>query len=240
MKIKSRKIKNARSFRLGSRNLIPRGGSWSSLHKLGSAILSGNVRGLLSERTRAVADLLAEHGNSVIKSVSVRRSPVLRILEWIIKKTTNYENAVDQLGYDQVFHLAADFTTADGKLVTIQKNSRVDVDYGPPPSEPLAETLQIPISNGKTFQQLFETCEKKFGNPRLYSYDARTTNCQVFVGDLLDGLDALSAEAADFIYQSAEKLLTVNEGKFVRFLTDSIGVVDYVIKGGKQISCDCG
>ena len=217
--------------------------SLKAVGKVGSAVISGNVGKLLSNRPKVITDLLRTHGDKVITSVVVMRKPIVEAVAWILKKTMSFGEAVDKLGYDNVFHLFANFYLNDGSVVAIQKNARIDVAMGgvtacgpdlkgqcPPTAD--TEELKIPVSSGMSLNQLFDEAEQKYGGSRLYFYDARSTNCQRFIADMLTTLGAMTPEASNFILQDAAALLTKNEGKFAKAITNIAGVFDYIQKGG--------
>ncbi len=206
--------------------------SLKAVGKVGSAVISGNVGKLLSNRPKVITDLLRTHGDKVITSVVVMRKPIVEAVAWILKKTMSFGEAVDKLGYDNVFHLFANFYLNDGSVVAIQKNARIDVAMGGEKPTADTEELKIPVSSGMSLNQLFDEAEQKYGGSRLYFYDARSTNCQRFIADMLTTLGAMTPEASNFILQDAAALLTKNEGKFAKAITNIAGVFDYIQKGG--------
>lgn len=206
--------------------------SLKAVGKVGSAVISGNVGTLLSNRPKVITDLLRTHGDKVITSVVVMRKPIVEAVAWILKKTMSFGEAVDKLGYDNVFHLFANFYLNDGSVVAIQKNARIDVAVGGEKPTADTEELKIPVSSGMSLNQLFDEAEQKYGGSRLYFYDARSTNCQRFIADMLTTLGAMTPEASNFILQDAAALLTKNEGKFAKAITNIAGVFDYIQKGG--------
>ena len=218
---------------------MSRGGSWKSAKRLFGAVLSGKTRQLLSERPKVVVDLLTRAGEQSLSAVSVRRTPIVSAVNWILTNTMSFGEAVKQLGYDKVFHLAVDFTTSTGERLSVEKNARIDVGYGAPAADAKSEMLALPVVNSKTIRQLFEESEARVGTARLYGYDARSTNCQLFVGDLLTTLGAFTPEASAFVMQDAAALLTKNEGKLARLVTDIGGIFDYAVKGGACEKCGC-
>lgn len=208
--------------------------SLKAVGKVGSAVISGNVGTLLSNRPKVITDLLRTHGDKVITSVVVMRKPIVEAVAWILKKTMSFGEAVDKLGYDNVFHLFANFYLNDGSVVAIQKNARIDVAMGGENPTADTEELKIPVSSGMSLNQLFDEAEQKYGGSRLYFYDARSTNCQRFIADMLTTLGAMTPEASNFILQDAAALLTKNEGKFAKAITNIAGVFDYIQKGGSN------
>lgn len=206
--------------------------SLKAVGKVGSAVISGNVGKLLSNRPKVITDLLRTHGDKVITSVVVMRKPIVEAVAWILKKTMSFGEAVDKLGYDNVFHLFANFYLNDGSVVAIQKNARIDVAMGGEKPTADTEELKIPVSSGMSLNQLFDEAEQKYGGSRLYFYDARSTNCQRFIADMLTTLGAMTPDASNFILQDAAALLTKNEGKFAKAITNIAGVFDYIQKGG--------
>jgi len=210
--------------------------SLKAVGRVGSAVLTGNVGKLLSNRPKVITDLLSTHGDKVITSVVVMRKPIQSAVAWILKRTMSFGQAVEQLGYDNVFHLFANFYLNDGSVVAIQKNARIDVEMGGEQPTSDTEELKIPVSSGMYLNQLFDEAEQKFGGSRLYFYDARSTNCQRFIADMLTTLNAMTPEASNFILQDAAALLTKNEGKFAKSITNIAGVFDYIQKGGRDMT----
>lgn len=202
--------------------------------RVGSAVISGNVGKLLSNRPKVINDLLSSHGDKIITSVVVMRKPIVQAVAWILKKTMSFGDAVERLGYDNVFHLFANYYLNDGSIVAIQKNARIDVTMGGETPTSDTEELKINVSSGMSLNQLFDEAEQKFGGSRLYFYDARSTNCQRFIADMLTTLGAMTPEASNFILQDAAALLTKNEGKFAKAITNIAGVFDYIQKGGSR------
>jgi len=208
--------------------------SVKAVGRVGSAVISGNVGKLLSNRPKVINDLLSSHGDKIITSVVVMRKPIVQAVAWILKKTMSFGDAVERLGYDNVFHLFANYYLNDGSIVAIQKNARIDVAMGGEKPTADTEELRINVSSGMSLNQLFDEAEQKFGGSRLYFYDARSTNCQRFIADMLTTLGAMTPEASNFILQDAAALLTKNEGKFAKAITNIAGVFDYIQKGGSR------
>lgn len=151
-----------------------------------------------------VQKLLDEHGDSAIVSIDVARSPVLPVIKSIMNiiSSGQIEENKNKLGYDDIYHLYLIIKLKDGKAFKIERNE--DVSVSDPNVSSDSQIMPVQLNGDITLNGFIDKGSKK---SNFWNYDARTSNCQQFVYDLLNGSGLMTPSLKDFILQDAEGLL---------------------------------
>ncbi len=162
----------------------------------------------ITGRTHAppqVRHLLEKHGNAHIVGIEVARSPVQKVITYILNAISGGELEKNRksLHYDQIYHLYLIITLDDGHSFKIERNQSVTVS-GPSVSSD-SEVVNVPVSNNVTLNEFIANGSKD--NPTFWQYNWQTSNCQMFVRDLLQGSGLLTGDLSNFIMQDASGLL---------------------------------
>jgi len=196
---------------------------------IGRAILSGSLSTELSKRPAIITHLLEMYGDMVITKIVVIREPVRPVIEWFARQLIISKEKADELGYDKIFHLSANFYLNNGSRVMIEKNERVDIDiYG---REEKGDTFLV-LNLNISLNELFDKAEQVYGGARLYHYDPRSCNCQRFILDLIIIAGGYSELLHNFVLQNTVALISKEQSRLSRILTDTAGVFNYIQHGG--------
>lgn len=204
---------------------------------IGRAILTGNLSTELSKRPIIVKHFLETYGNMIITKIVVIREPIRPVIEWFARQLIISKEKVDELGFDKIFHLSANFYCNNGTRIMIEKNERVNIDiYG---AEEKGDTFLVPNLN-ISFNELFDKSERVYGGARLYHYDPRSCNCQRFILDLIITAGGYSELLHNFVLQNTLSLISIENSKSARIITNIAGVFNYIQHGGcnKQSDAD--
>lgn len=202
---------------------------------IGISALTGTLTNELSKRPIILQEFLNSYGNYTVTKVVIMRAPVMPVIEWILKTQLSFRPVVEQLKYDRIFHLSANFYLNNGMKVMIEKNERISVNIeGRDENQKDMETFLIDrIPNKITLVSAFNQAEQLYGTTRLYYYNGATTNCQRFILDILSVFGVENTELLNaFVLQDASSLLNKYLKKISLFITDIYGVINYVQRGG--------
>lgn len=184
---------------------------------------------LLGKETVRFKGFLKQHGQEEITSLQVGRVPISKAVNLGMDLLTGgaFEKAKKDLSVDNFFHL---FIVLNHKYV-IEKNQ--DVNQKPHVAYPNEETMDVPLNESITIEQLIETASK--GNEQKFwlDYNPLQNNCQQWVSLVLrkNGLDSSSVSA--FVNQDMKKLLerlpgyTSHVGKAI---TDVASVINRILQ----------
>ena len=198
---------------------------------IGRAILTGNLSTELSKRPAIVDHLLSLYGDNIIKKIVVLREPIGAVIDWFARRLIINNDEVEKLGYDKIFHLSANFYLDNGSVIMIEKNERVNIDiYG---REIKGDSILVPNLN-ISLNELFEKAENIYGGSRLYHYDPRSCNCQRFILDLIITAGGYSELVSLFVLQNTVSLISKEQSRLSRILTDTAGVFNYIQRGGEM------
>jgi hypothetical protein len=207
---------------------------------LGISALTGTLTNELSKRPIILQEFLNMYGNNTVTRVVIMRAPVMPVIEWIIKTQLSFRPIEEQLKYDRIFHLSANFYLNNGMKVMIEKNERISINVnGRDENKEGVETFLIDrIPNQITLVDAFNRAEREYGTTRMYYYNGATTNCQRFILDILSVFGVENTELLQaFVLQDATSLLNKYMAKLSLLITDYYGIKNYIQRGG-QINAD--
>jgi hypothetical protein len=184
----------------------------------------------------SVKDIMNNHGQEIITSITLRRNPVSKIITGAMNAVSlgSFQKKLDQQPYDELFHLAMLVQSANTRFL-LEKIERVNVSSSIGNPDGL-ETLSCPL-NGKeiTVFDLINNTKEKMGKTQFLDYDPVSNNCQVFLMNVLDANGLLNDENKDWVKQDTEVLFKNNKvlAKVSKKLTDIGASVNVLMKGGE-------
>ena len=180
---------------------------------------------------------LQNKGHMKITDIAVGRAPVQSYISNTLNFLTagRFKKSLQELDYEDVFHLFLYITLDNGFTYKIEKNEVVSLkkikkykvregDLSIDMSEVNGElTLSEFMKNGEEFQGI-----------DFWNYSPKNNNCQRFVFSLLSGNGMMTEDRKDYIVQDAKAIFR-NNPKFItklsQGLTDVAGFFDVVFKG---------
>lgn len=203
----------------------------------GEGILSSPyrlIKGLAKKNMRQgmppqMKKLLEKYGDKRIMRIQVCRNPLNNVLQKLgnVLTLANLDRVMNELGYDNLFHLYIILFLDNNTDLLLEKNQVVKLTETITPPQ---ESIMIDVNKDITLNQFIENGIKLL-HTKFWLYDVRTYNCQNFVYSLLLASGLLNETAKDFIYQDAEKLLPKWIGDAANVVTDMAAVVDTVQNG---------
>ena len=158
--------------------------------------------------------ILHTYGNDIIMDIYIRRSPILSMINSIVKPLNN-------INYDKYFHL----DIIINNKIKIEKNERINISIDMRINRNEVSYYQLyNVPNIKINDFLFN-CKYNMGDELYFTYHPFNNNCQIFIMSLLkyNGINDLNAQ--NFIYQDVNYIInnykTLVKGS--KFLTDVAG-----------------
>lgn len=221
----------------------------------------------LNKQPRQITEFLEEYGDYTLDSVRIYRSPVKPYIQFLINLATlgQFEKLKSSYNYDDVFHLylfcsasrsrtmgtnRRDNTMArtddlgyDTIYFYIEKNERVRAvvvpqEYGKSLAEDECRPTKWISNKGLTVQNFIRQAENS-QKKNFWLYDGVNNNCQIFVMSLLRGNNLLTPGDSEFIKQDIPKLIGKKHKHAGRFITDTLGIINYALHGGLMTSSSC-
>jgi len=154
--------------------------------------------GLLQPTSRK---LLEKVGDEKITSIDLVRSPIPG--SGFLKRLGFYKKVLDQLYYDDLFHLA------------IVINDKYDfeksmlVEFKPKVKRAKKEVFSVPLPTGfdTTIAEFIDNTRRAMGNQKFSEYNVVTNNCQNFVASALKANKIMTPEARKFTKQNIDELV---------------------------------
>ena len=185
--------------------------------------LSGE--GLFSKKgdryTAKVDKILKDNGSKVIKSISVKRTP----LNWLMTGTLNavsfglLNKRMEENDIDELFHLFMELVMEDGMRIGLEKNERIDMNVNMK-TRPKTETEPIDaVGSGITLDELMQKTRDKMGDDKYFNYSAKNNNCSDFILAVMDANDIGNDGDKAFVRQDAKTLF--GKSTFLRKLVNT-------------------
>lgn len=187
----------------------------------------------------SVKDIMNNHGQEIITSITLRRNPVSHLITGAMNVVSlgSFQKKLDQQPYDKLFHLAMLVQTSNTRFL-LEKIERVNVNKSIGNPEGL-EKLDVPL-NGKEINvfDLINNTLKQMGKTQFLDYDPVKNNCQVFIMNVLDANGLLNNENKLWTKQDTEVLFKGNKvlAKISKKLTDIGASANVLMRGGKLIN----
>jgi hypothetical protein len=178
--------------------------------------------------------LMNKNKDRVISKITIFRLPLADELTAALNALT--DNSVKKFlkkseEYDRLFHLGMFIETTDGKFYVLDKQQNMSFVVAKKTFLKQKDMETSPVSNlptGLTIGGLFDAGRKKMGS-KYYTYNALSNNCQRFVAENLDSINA--SYDRDWVVQNLEKLakkLPMWQKRFGVLLTDVAREADKV------------
>jgi len=182
---------------------------------------------------------LSKFGNDNVIRIQIYRTPLGGMLNTLMSALSfgKIDELKKKYGYDKFYHLSliATVMTSQGeKNIIVEKNEAPFITTVYETSE-LTEMMSLdrPIPPNFSLKNMLDNTIASVGVDRFFLYDAFTTNCQMFLVDILKTNGLLTEKAREFIYQDmtqlAEELPQAFKGT-ARALTD-VGAVVSKLRG---------
>jgi len=187
----------------------------------------------------SVKDIMNNHGQEIITSITLRRNPVSKLIIGAMNAVSlgSFQKKLDQQPYDKLFHLAMLVQTNNTKFL-LEKIERVNISKSIGNPEGL-ETLAVPLNNKEiNVFDLINNTLKQMGKNKFLDYDPVSNNCQVFLMNVLDANGLLNESNKDWVKQNTEVLFKGNKvlAKISKKLTDIGASANVLLHGGKLIN----
>ena len=170
-------------------------------------------------------DILDLHKNDLVKSITVKRSPIPQFMEDLFESLSNgtWSQLKKKHGFDSFFHLAA--VINDDILIEKNSNGINVAIYKPYESE----EIKVPENLLGTFTlgQMVDKVKSDMGAD-FSSYHPFENNCQNFMFRFLKVSKALTPQIAEFVSQPIDNLVKDLPAYFpplVKAAADAYGVV---------------
>ncbi len=181
---------------------------------------------------------LEKNRDKVISKITIFRLPLADELTKALNLLT--DNSVKKFlkrdeRYDSLFHLGMFIETTDGKMFIYDKAQNFNFQIAKKSFLKQKDMETSPVSNlpdGLTIGGLFDAGKKKMGS-KYYTYNALSNNCQRFVADNLDSINA--SYDREWVVQNLEQLakkLPLWQKRFGVLLTDVAREADKLISIG--------
>tara|TARA_R110000772_G_scaffold52365_1_gene120048 strand:- start:2566 stop:3960 length:1395 start_codon:yes stop_codon:yes gene_type:complete len=198
--------------------------------------------GLFSKKgdryTAKVDKILKDNGSKVIKSITVKRTP----LNWLMTGTLNavsfglLNKRMEENDIDELFHLFMELVMEDGMRIGLEKNERIDMNVNMK-TRPKTETETIDgVASGITLDELMQKTRDKMGDDKFFNYSAKNNNCSDFILAVMDANDIGNAGDKTFVIQDAKTLFGKSTflRKLVNTATDIAGKITDVVGNGMK------
>ena len=196
-----------------------------------------------SKYTNSSNNTLKQYGEFPIVGIQIRRQPILKILDSILKVISlGTFDPKKYGGYDKLFHLFMIVTvkTPNGnKDIVVEKNQSINISTTIPKVSPETERLTIasPTKTNLTLNSMLENTLAKVGPNQYFVYDPFTNNCQRFITDVLDSNKLLGDRYRSWILQDITELtkkLPQYTKSFARSVTDLASFGERLLGLGKD------
>ena len=198
--------------------------------------------GLFSKKgdryTAKVDKILKDNGSKVIKSITVKRTP----LNWLMTGTLNavsfglLNKRMKENDIDELFHLFMELVMEDGMRIGLEKNERIDMNVNMK-TRPKTETEPIDaVGSGITLDELMKNTREEMGDDKYFNYSAKNNNCSDFILAIMDANGIGDAGDKAFVRQDAKTLFGKSTflRKLVNTATDIAGKITDVVGNGMK------
>lgn len=177
----------------------------------------------------SMREMLKIEGDIPIIKMKVGRSPLnskINLLLDLVNKVSGYKAPP----HDTLFHLYIIFYLQNDKVVLLEKNQDINMEYYR--NKSVEDIVDVTTPSGLTINNMLNDTINKVGKDRVFSYDAYSNNCQQFVYDVLqsNGIN-ISPSLKSFILQPVENLTNSFGKRITKFFTDVANRAGIAISG---------
>ena len=177
--------------------------------------------------------VIETYGSKTIKNMVIIRQPIQSFINKVFNGLTfgAFQKKLDELPYDDLFHLRMVVTLDDGTRIQIEKADVINVSTTIT-SHSKQEEMNVPISSQLTLTDLLNGGQKVLGSD-TFSYRAFGNNCQDYQMALLKGSSLDTPSLTTFVKQDTTELATISPAlvKIANAATDLGGKMNEIIKG---------
>jgi hypothetical protein len=175
-----------------------------------------------------VRQFLQGYGDKEISHLDVCRRPLGKTYNSALQGVRTVSD-MGKLPYDKVFHLFFIVSFSDGTHWRFEKNESINVvKYTESDTD---EKVNVPIDRGLTLNSMVKNTIDKVGAKRFFHYSAFSTNCQMWVYDMLTANDLEDDDLRQFIIQDVSDLVPSWGKKIAQWATDTKNRIDTVREG---------
>ena len=181
---------------------------------------------------------LKKYGNIEIKSMTIYRTPIMKILDKALNVLSfnKFDTLKKKYNFDELFHLALIVNIGD-KNIVIEKNEVINIDTSYKTNDK-TETFNIDLDNKKfTINEMLTKGREKYGDKIWFSYNAFSNNCQYFIKYCLEAVNLYNEKEKEFIFQDLSELskeLPNYLKQTANIATTSGAIVDKILGGKKN------
>ena len=182
---------------------------------------------------------LEKYENIKITEILICKTPIQSTFNTILNAVSfgKWNETKDKLNYDQMYHLFMICKLEGGLIVRVEKNQVLNIALVDIQSYKTAKCIYL--TNYKqivpvNLNQMHEKALNAVGKERLYLYNASSTNCQLFINDLLENSGLMNETIKEFVMQSADKLINSLPPlvqNFVNGITNTASFFDHLYFG---------
>ena len=177
--------------------------------------------------------VIESNGNKNIKNMVIIRQPIQSFINKVFNGLTfgAFQKKLDELPYDDLFHLRMVVTLEDGTRIQIEKADVINISTNIT-SHSRQEEINVPINKDLTLTDLLNGGAKVLGS-NTFSYRAFGNNCQDYQMALLRGSNLDTPSLTTFVKQDTTELATISPAlvKIANAATDLGGKMNEIIKG---------
>ena len=187
---------------------------------------------------------IKKYGEEIIIEMTVIRVPIMNVVNKLFNVLTfgQWEEELKNSPYDKMMHLGLkiDFKNKNGVInsIIVEKNETVNVSSNIGNYKNEAESMNVKLPNKEiTLNEFLKNCLFKIGHEKMFLYNGKNQNCQVFILDLLSSSNLLTQKLKQFIYQDVTtifKNLPKYAEKIMNLATDTGAKFNQAIGGKKQ------
>jgi len=213
-----------------------------TIQELEAKATDATGEGLFSKKgdryTAKVEKILKDNGSKVIKSITVKRTP----LNWLMTGALNavsfglLNKRMEENDIDELFHLFMELVMEDGMRIGLEKNERIDMNVNMK-TRPKTETEPIDaVGSGITLDELMKNTREEMGDDKYFNYSAKNNNCSDFILAIMDANGIGDAGDKAFVRQDAKTLFGKSTflRKLVNTATDIAGKITDVVGNGMK------
>ena len=185
---------------------------------------------------------LEQYGDYKVINVRLLRTPIQQMISTVLNAISDgkFNELVNSVGYDKLYHLAMEVDTDNGKKIIVEKNQSVNVSTSYNITDK-TEVLNVSMSGiNITLNEWFQNAIKRFGTKSIFYYDPFRSNCQFFISQMMQTINKYKAAERAFIFQNVEHVRHNLDDKtktIMQAATDLGALVDRatdVLQGGSM------
>jgi hypothetical protein len=178
---------------------------------------------------------LTDYGHLTIKEIKVFRRPIMDTIMNLMNAFTQGEakKRLKQSPYDALYHLGCYITLENNKIIEADKQQTVKIRPFTK-NDPTNEYLTIPVNKQITLLEAMHNTIQLMGESRFFEYDARKSNCQDWMLNLINANGLGNQENNKWIKQDTEFLFKKQNlfEKFMKSSTDLVANAERIFLGG--------